>query len=154
MRRWSRQWAGSKTRELPLVDEIEERLRRDIPEQHGVTLVHGDYRFGNCISDLDGREIAAVLDWELCTLGDPLADLGHLGIYWYAPSQPASYERPDVRRRLPVFADLLERYASITERDVSRESATTRRSRRGGSRSSPRVWRRVTSSTTPRTRRR
>ena len=81
--RWSKQWAGSRTRELPLIDEVESRLRAAVPPQHGASIVHGDYRFGNCITDVGARRIAAVLDWELCTLGDPLADLGHMGIYWH-----------------------------------------------------------------------
>src|SRR4029079_17209767 len=78
LRRWSKQWEASKTRELPAIEEVERRLKRRIPEQREATIVHGDYRFGNCLVDPTLGRINAVLDWELCTLGDPLADVGYL----------------------------------------------------------------------------
>jgi aminoglycoside phosphotransferase (APT) family kinase protein len=121
VRRWAKQWAGSKTRELPLIDEIEERLRRDIPPQDGAMLVHGDYRFGNCITDIAEHRIVAVLDWELCTLGDPMADLGHLGIYWHDPARPLGLANdPTSGGGFPPFGDLLARYAARTGRDTGR----------------------------------
>ncbi|HKA03958.1 MAG TPA: phosphotransferase family protein, partial [Acidimicrobiales bacterium] len=82
LKRWSTQWVNSKTRELPAVEEVERGLRKQIPTQQGSAIVHGDYRFGNCLTDTIAGRIAAVLDWELCTLGDPMADVGYLGIYW------------------------------------------------------------------------
>ena len=69
--RWSKQWDGSKTRELPASTPSPTQLVARIPEQQGVAVVHGDYRFGNCITDVATGQIMAVLDWELCTLGDP-----------------------------------------------------------------------------------
>lgn len=121
VRRWSKQWAGSKTRELPIIDEVERRLANNLPPQFGATIVHGDYRFGNCISDFERREIAAVLDWELCTLGDPLADLGHLGIYWHDPTRALPITNdPTSAGGFPSFDELLARYATRTGRDVSR----------------------------------
>jgi aminoglycoside phosphotransferase (APT) family kinase protein len=121
VKRWAKQWAGSKTRELPLIDEVEALLRRDKPPQHGATIVHGDYRFGNCVTDLAQRKIAAVLDWELCTLGDPMADLGHLGLYWYDPTHPLPITNdPTSLPAFPRFGELLARYAARTGRDVSR----------------------------------
>ena len=121
VRRWSKQWAGSKTRELPIIDEVERRLANHLPPQLGTTIVHGDYRFGNCISDLARCEIVAVLDWELCTLGDPLADLGHLGIYWHDPSRALPITNdPTSAGVFPTLDELLSRYAARTGRDVSR----------------------------------
>ncbi|MDP9236832.1 MAG: phosphotransferase family protein [Chloroflexota bacterium] len=118
--RWSKQWAGSRTRELPLIDDVEARLRGAIPRQQGVTIVHGDYRFGNCITDVGRGEIAAVLDWELCTLGDPLADLGHMGIYWHDAADPLPLTNdPTSGGAFPPFGELLRRYAARTGRDVS-----------------------------------
>ena len=73
LRRWSRQWEQSKTRELEAMEEVQDLLERRKPEQIGSTIVHGDYRLGNMLTR-SGR-ILAVLDWELCTLGDPLACL-------------------------------------------------------------------------------
>jgi aminoglycoside phosphotransferase (APT) family kinase protein len=81
LRRWHGQWQKSKTREVPLVDALGERLAARIPEQGPATIVHGDYRLDNMILNEAGR-VAAVVDWELCTLGDPLADLGMLLVYW------------------------------------------------------------------------
>ncbi len=81
LRRWKGQWEKSRTRELALVDEIHDRLASRIPEQGPATIVHGDYRIDNMILSPAG-EVAAVVDWELCTLGDPLADVGLLLVYW------------------------------------------------------------------------
>lgn len=120
VKRWSTQWSNSKTRELPAVEEVARLLARDIPVQQGVAIAHGDYRFGNCLTDIGTGHIAAVLDWELCTLGDPLADLGYVGIYWTDPGQ--SLTRTNDPTGLPGFATfdhLVQRYASRTGRDVS-----------------------------------
>ncbi len=82
LRRWSRQWEDSRTRDLPRLDAMTELLRRRMPEQAEVTLVHGDFHIRNVILDPDGSAVRAVLDWELSTLGDPLADVGSLLAYW------------------------------------------------------------------------
>lgn len=121
LKRWSRQWAGSRTRELPLIDDVEKRLIDHIPPQRGATIVHGDYRFGNCISDIANRRIVAVLDWELCTLGDPMADLGHLGVYWFDPQSPLPLTNdPTAAGGFPSYRDLLQRYAARSGRDIAR----------------------------------
>jgi aminoglycoside phosphotransferase (APT) family kinase protein len=118
--RWSKQWAGSRTRDLALIDEVEARLRGAMPAQRGVSIVHGDYRFGNCITDVPARRIASVLDWELCTLGDPLADLGHMSIYWHNEADPLPLTNdPTSGGSFPSLEELLERYAARTGRDVS-----------------------------------
>jgi aminoglycoside phosphotransferase (APT) family kinase protein len=82
LKRWSRQWEASRTRELPGVQTLAARLRKAAPEQHDVTLVHGDFHMLNLIFDLVDPAVRGILDWELCTLGDPLADLGGLLAYW------------------------------------------------------------------------
>ena len=81
LHRWHGQWEKQHTREMPLVDEVHDRLAARIPEQGPATIVHGDYRLDNMILAPAG-EVAAVVDWELCTLGDPLADVGLLLVYW------------------------------------------------------------------------
>jgi aminoglycoside phosphotransferase (APT) family kinase protein len=86
--RWRTQWEKSKTRELPAMEEVHDALVAMMPEQQGATIVHGDYRLGNCITGENAR-IAAVLDWELCTLGDPLADVGYLMNNWASPARAA-----------------------------------------------------------------
>ena len=120
LKRWTTQWANSKTRELPAIDEVAARLAARVPPEHEVVIAHGDYRFGNCLTDAATGRIAAVLDWELCTLGDPLADVGYLAVYWTDPGTPGRrHNDPSGAPGFPTYAELLERYAARTGRDVS-----------------------------------
>ena len=104
---------------MPAMDEIHSRLSAAIPEQGRATVVHGDYRLDNCILSADGSRVEAVLDWELCTLGDPLADVGQLLVYW-----PEAGERSALGHAptaLPGFAtrdELIARYTEKTGRPV------------------------------------
>jgi aminoglycoside phosphotransferase (APT) family kinase protein len=120
LKRWYGQWNAQKTRELPAVDEVHDALLADLPEQRGVALVHGDYRLDNCMVDQAGNVIA-VLDWEICTLGDPLADVGLLMVYHTGPDdEPSAWT--GLATTAPGFvnrADLLDRYAQRSGRDVS-----------------------------------
>jgi len=84
LKRWNGQFEKSATRELPSVTEAFARLSATVPEQGAAAIVHGDYRLDNTMLRPDG-EVQAVLDWEICTLGDPLADLGLLMVYWGRP---------------------------------------------------------------------
>ena len=81
LRRWHRQWESSRTRELPLVDELAAHFAARLPEEREQVLVHGDYHLGNTLVGEDGT-VCAVLDWELCTVGDPMADVGLMVAYW------------------------------------------------------------------------
>lgn len=120
IRRWRRQWAASRTRDLPAVDAIADRLAAAIPEQRELTLVHGDYHLLNIIAAPDGTAIRAVLDWELCTLGDPLADVGALLAYWSRPGDVGM--GPYTLSCLPGFperAELTASYAAQTGRDLT-----------------------------------
>ena len=120
VKRWSAQWDNSKTRELAAIDEVAARLRTRIPEQRHVAIVHGDYRFGNCLTDVDAGRINAVLDWELCTLGDPLADVGYLGVYWFdGDPAHARANDPTSGGGFPSYDDLLQRYSLRTGRDLA-----------------------------------
>ena len=85
LKRWQRQWEASKTHEIPEMEETARILEERMPEQIGSAIVHGDFRLGNLIVG-DGR-VRAVLDWELCTLGDPLADVGYLLNSWIEPGE-------------------------------------------------------------------
>ena len=78
--RWHQQFTASKLREVPLVDAVHNKLAKRIPTQQAVSVVHGDYRLDNTMIGAKYR-VAAVLDWEICTLGDPLADIGMLTVY-------------------------------------------------------------------------
>ena len=82
IRRWSGQWEKSRTRDVPQIDDLTALLTRSIPAQTETTLVHGDFHLSNVITSRDDGRVVAVLDWELCTLGDPLADVGALLAYW------------------------------------------------------------------------
>ena len=120
LRRWHGQWEQSKTRELPAIDQVHDRLAGRIPEQGPATIVHGDYRLDNMILSPDGR-IAAVVDWELCTLGDPLADVGLLMVYWAQPEDEL-IALMDAATTLPGFPSrdqLLRRYTERSGRDLS-----------------------------------
>ena len=120
LKRWTTQWANSKTRELPAIDEVAARLAARVPPEREVVIAHGDYRFGNCLTDAATGRIAAVLDWELCTLGDPLADVGYLAVYWTDPGAPGRrHNDPSGAPGFPTYAELLEGYAARTGRDVS-----------------------------------
>src|SRR5688572_30070730 len=84
LKRWYSQFQASNEltkRPIPAMHEVHDRLAARIPEQQGVAVVHGDYRLDNCMVGPEG-DVVAVLDWEICTLGDPLADLGLLQVYW------------------------------------------------------------------------
>ncbi|MDH5290330.1 MAG: phosphotransferase family protein, partial [Acidimicrobiia bacterium] len=89
LRRWRTQWEDSKTRELPTMDQAYELLLAAKPEQRYTGVVHGDYRLGNMLADPARCAVAAVLDWELCTLGDVLADVGYLLNNWVQPGEPS-----------------------------------------------------------------
>ena len=109
LRRWSRQWEQSKTRELDTMEEVQRLLEQHMPTQIGSTIVHGDYRLGNML--VDSGSIRAVLDWELCTLGDPLADVGYLLNNWVDPDEtPAGSSAPTLAGGFATRDQLLEWY--------------------------------------------
>jgi aminoglycoside phosphotransferase (APT) family kinase protein len=124
LRRWRRQWEASRTRDLPLVDALADRLEANVPEETNVTVVHGDFHLLNVIVGPNG-EVRAVVDWELCTVGDPLADLGLTIAYWSELGKPAGEERHLFREPitdLPGFPDsaqLIDLYERASGRDVS-----------------------------------
>lgn len=89
LKRWNIQWEKSKTRELPAMTEAHRRLVATKPTQRHVGIVHGDYRLGNTLVDPASGRVAAVLDWELCTLGDVLADIGYLLNNWVEAGEEA-----------------------------------------------------------------
>ena len=125
VRRWWQQWEASKTRELPAIEELHARLLAGVPEPSRPGIVHGDYRFDNVIYARDdpGR-IAAVVDWEMSTLGDPLCDLGLLAVYWVTDSDDPDLDfLPGAHRGLghgfPTEAEMVSRYAAGSDRDLA-----------------------------------
>ncbi len=128
IRRWTGQWEATKaavaSAEAPLVDELAAGLSAAVPEQRDRALVHGDYRLDNTMLDpKNPGRVVAVLDWELSTLGDPLADVGLLGVYWGSRSAPADDNqlttRVTTQPGFPPRAEVFERYARLSGRDLS-----------------------------------
>jgi aminoglycoside phosphotransferase (APT) family kinase protein len=124
LKRWHGQFTQSTVDGVPgpaVVDQVHQLLAAGIPEQQGVSIVHGDYRLDNTVLDDEGT-VRAVLDWEICTLGDPLADLGLLLVYWAEPGDGDQALLGVAPTTVPGFArrsDLLARYAQASGRDVS-----------------------------------
>ena len=121
LRRWQRQWESSKTRELPSMDRAFERLTRAKPEQRYTGVVHGDYRLGNMLIDPDRGTVEAVLDWELCTLGDVLADVGYVLNNWAEPGEEtdrASALPPTIHGGFATRTELVDRYCASTGFDL------------------------------------
>jgi aminoglycoside phosphotransferase (APT) family kinase protein len=105
---------------LPLMDEIHDFLSARIPEQGPAAIVHGDYRLDNCIVSSAG-DVVAVLDWELCTLGDPLADIGQLLVYWPEPGERSVLGgSPTTAEGFITRSEVTQHYTEATGRDVSK----------------------------------
>jgi aminoglycoside phosphotransferase (APT) family kinase protein len=121
LKRWRGQWEQSQTRDIPLVEEVAARLEKSVPPQGPATIVHGDYRLDNVIVDPRDGAVLAVLDWELCTLGDPMADVGMLLMYWTEPGDEFSplFWAPTLAPGFPRRADIAARYADRSGRDLS-----------------------------------
>ena len=86
MRRFTGLWEHNATREIPAIDEVTAWLGEHRPESGPATIVHGDYRLGNVM--FTGDRLSAIFDWELATIGDPLADVGYLVATWAAAGDP------------------------------------------------------------------
>jgi len=123
LRRWSEQFKNGIVNGDDyegLVARVASELGQRIPEQIGLGVVHGDYRLDNTVFD-DQTRVRAILDWELCTLGDPMADVGLLMVYWNdrsesdSPIGASATTAPGMATR----KDLLERYAKASGRDLS-----------------------------------
>jgi aminoglycoside phosphotransferase (APT) family kinase protein len=122
LKRWRTQWEKTQTRELPAMEEVYQGLIENIPEQVGATIVHGDYRLGNMLVTADAR-VAAVLDWELCTLGDPLADLGYVVNNWAEPGEKlpqVAASPPTAAGGFQTRAEFVALYEELTGRDVGK----------------------------------
>ncbi|GAC1329856.1 MAG: phosphotransferase family protein [Mycobacteriales bacterium] len=125
LRRWSTQWERSKVEEMPALDSLAADLAGRLPGSPPTTIVHGDYRLDNTMLDPSRPgTIAAVLDWELSTLGDPLADVGLLMVYWSEPTDPparrAGMVTPaaTVHEGFPSRAEVAELYAARSGRSI------------------------------------
>jgi aminoglycoside phosphotransferase (APT) family kinase protein len=125
LRRFTGLWEYNKTRELPAVEEVHDWLASNLPESPESTIVHGDYRLGNVmVANEAPARLVAIFDWELSTIGDPLADVGYLTVTWAEPDDPddVSYSSLSAATRRPGFmtrAELTARYEERSGRSVS-----------------------------------
>lgn len=125
VRGWAERWNRAKTEEVPAMDRIIEWLRRSLPPSLETTLVHNDYKLDNVMLQPGGDRVEAVLDWEMATIGDPLADLGLTMCYWTwaniamqddpHPATPALTSQPHWYTR----DQFLQRYVAQTGRDLT-----------------------------------
>ncbi|TDE11159.1 phosphotransferase family protein [Jiangella asiatica] len=121
VRRWNDQWHRVSTGRLDDVDTLHARLADACPTECAVSIVHGDFRIDNAILDpRDPAVVRAIVDWEMATLGDPLADLGLHLVYSDPAFEPVlAGSAASTSRRLPAAADLAQRYADSTGRDLA-----------------------------------
>ncbi|HEX6387965.1 MAG TPA: phosphotransferase family protein, partial [Solirubrobacteraceae bacterium] len=121
LRRFLGLWEHNKTREIPAVETVAEWLKANLPESPPATIVHGDYRLGNTIVREQG--VVAILDWEMATIGDPLADVGYLATLWTDRDDPdmGMFELSGVTREegVPSRAELIARYEERSGRAMT-----------------------------------
>ena len=117
--RWTKQYRASQTDDLPEVEKLIEWLPRTLPEQSRASIVHGDYRIDNLIYARDAPRVLAVLDWELATIGDPLADFTYLAMSWAMPRDGRSgLVGVDLEEAgLPTLDEVVARYCDATGRE-------------------------------------
>ncbi len=120
---WIERYHNSKTHDLPEVVLISSWLTKRMPASQRTALIHNDYKYDNIVLDLnDLTKIVAVLDWEMCTLGDPLTDLGTALAYWADPHDPPEFQEirtaPTTLPGTLTRVQLVERYAAATGCEV------------------------------------
>ncbi|MFQ5458135.1 MAG: phosphotransferase family protein, partial [Myxococcota bacterium] len=121
---WARRWERAKTREIPEIDHLAKALQDRIPPSPAPTIVHNDFKLDNVMIDPgDPSCIVAVLDWEMCTIGDPLIDVGLLLAYWPRPDDPLAAQMAisSVTTHPGFFTreEVLSRYVDRTGRDAT-----------------------------------
>jgi aminoglycoside phosphotransferase (APT) family kinase protein len=121
LRRFTGLWAHNATRDVPALDEVTAWLGQHRPQSGAATIVHGDYRLGNVM--FTGDRLSAIFDWELATIGDPLADVGYLIATWAQPGDPestvASLSTVTRQPGFPTRDDLVARYEERSGRSIS-----------------------------------
>ncbi|HVV37221.1 MAG TPA: phosphotransferase family protein [Acidimicrobiales bacterium] len=121
VRRWTDQWHRAKVDDDPVIDELASVLGANIPPSPAATIVHGDYRLGNVMLDASTRrDIVGVFDWEMATLGDPLADVGYTMLYWGTTDRPPIHPSQECAEMPGMYRadELAQRYAEVSGRAV------------------------------------
>jgi len=124
LRRFLGLWEHNRTRDVPAVERIADWLKENLPESGPATVVHGDYRLGNTMMAPDApARLVAIFDWEMATIGDPLADLGYLVATWVDTDDPplGRFELSRVTRQegFPKRAELVDRYEALSGRSMT-----------------------------------
>jgi aminoglycoside phosphotransferase (APT) family kinase protein len=117
--RWTKQYRAAQTDDVPEVERLIEWFPATLPQQDRVSIIHGDFRIDNMIYAPDRPEILALIDWELSTLGDPLADFAYLAMNWAMPNgergaQLGGLDLPALG--IPTLEEMTERYCTLTGR--------------------------------------
>jgi len=117
--RWTKQYRMAETEQMPAVEKLIDWLPRTLPEQTRTSIVHGDYRIDNMIFDARAPKVIAVLDWELSTLGDPLADFSYMLMSWVTEPEGRSGVKglTGPETGIPTIEEMTERYCAATGRD-------------------------------------
>ncbi|MFL5824005.1 MAG: phosphotransferase family protein [Solirubrobacteraceae bacterium] len=122
LRRFTGLWEHNRTRELAEVEQLATWLAENMPQSPPATIVHGDYRLGNTMFAAEApARLVAILDWEMATIGDPLADLGYMVMHWTRPGDPDSKFNLHTVTRLPGFPtreELVQRYEERSGRSM------------------------------------
>jgi aminoglycoside phosphotransferase (APT) family kinase protein len=124
VRRFTGLWEHNRTRDIPQVEKVGHWLAENLPDSPPATIVHGDFRLGNVIvGPQPPAEVAAILDWEMSTIGDPLADLGYLCTLWVSRDDPSlgMFELTGVTREegFPTREELVARYEERSGRSMT-----------------------------------
>lgn len=120
VRRWTKQYRAAQTDDLPTVEKLIEFLSATVPEQTRTSIIHGDYRIDNLIYAPDRPDVSAVLDWELSTIGDPIADFAYLAMQWRMPREGGAAGLGGVDLAgtgIPTLDEAVALYSGLTGRD-------------------------------------
>jgi aminoglycoside phosphotransferase (APT) family kinase protein len=122
LRRFTGLWEHNRTRELEQVEQVGSWLGANMPQSPPATIVHGDYRLGNTMVAVDApARLIAILDWEMATIGDPLADIGYLMLHWTMPADPVStfnLQTVTARPGFPTRQEMIARYEERSGRSM------------------------------------
>jgi len=124
VRNWGKQYLAAATEEVPAAQKVMAWMEENQPKEYEHTLIHNDYKYDNVVfKDDSWREISAILDWEMCTLGDPLMDLGTTLGYWITSSDPdfmkMGIPTPSIMEGNPTRAEIVEQYALKSGRSIN-----------------------------------
>jgi len=120
---WGKQYLAAATDDVPAAEKVMAWMQENKPKSYDHTLIHNDFKYDNVVfKDDSWQEIAAILDWEMCTLGDPLMDLGTSLAYWTTAQDPdfmkQGLQSPTVMMGNPSRTDIVQQYALKSGRDI------------------------------------